>query len=648
MSMLMANMYLKLIENGISSEVIEKFATTITTQFEVISKVSCAKASVLQDEATIIFKSIVKKCKTKKQADFVIPFLKSMLKRYHKINLISTKYLNEISILNYLFNALNIAEKWDELLDVGYLLMAFLVSSAETPNNFDQTAWAVAKKQKENIGQIKIKTPFDHFNKMKKDPTYGLNLPDNFDLGKMALAFLRVGFKYAIMAPEVSNKIIHQILMKASTKDPQALRFVLSVQSMNFDRVTSERVEQLTKALLPKCKGNLSIGLQIAAIKYLKFSHDNAVLTEKYKELSINNAFSEADLTSDTSIFRQITLDNEKIQMETLQFVKEKFISFGKFYLDLKNDEHRKPFEEEKEFLLRELKVVANQFIVRGYLDDGLDLYMSLFNLAKAVNDDFGLIDSCSCFAENAAEFKQKFPQINHSEIIKACFGVAIKKLKELDKVSARKQTQVCFCLLNLVLFYYENGGGNQNEINHILRYMFKTIGGIGDAELEGSTQSTIGHLKLKEGTVDTITKIHSEPVRIKFYAILFTIITKYGAKSCFHPSRYIHFVMQHIKKYMNVYYDSSAALPILMYNLIPEMITWLLSIYEFNDDSVSLLCAMLKLALRSGYVFRGISLTIDLLNIDVATEKLEKCQVIWSFWEKIGFLQFFKRSKHL
>lgn len=68
--------------------------------------------------------------------------------------------------------------------------------------------FAVAKKQKDNKAS---KTPFDHFDKPSKDSLYGVKLPKNIDLNKLALEFLKIGYKYNAMGSELSNKIVHQI-----------------------------------------------------------------------------------------------------------------------------------------------------------------------------------------------------------------------------------------------------------------------------------------------------------------------------------------------------------------------------------------------------------------------------------------------------
>lgn len=88
-----------------------------------------------------------------------------------------------------------------------------------------------------------------------------------------------------------------------------------------------------------------------------------------------------------------------------------------------KTTDERKPFEEEKELLLREFKVLANLFVVCGYLDNDLDLYMELFQLAKdnQIDDEFRLIDACSFFVENCLDFKQKFSKENLNLIIEKC-----------------------------------------------------------------------------------------------------------------------------------------------------------------------------------------------------------------------------------
>lgn len=616
------NLYLKLIGNGITNEIVGIYANIISNQFESLSTLLCVNEVNLQKQAINMFNSIVKKCKSKEEAQFVIPVLSKILKRWRKIKLNAdlNKYFNLTSVLNNLFSAVNCTENWEELIKIGYLLMGFLLSSTETPNNFEHIAWTVAKKQKDNIGTIATKTPYDQFNK-SEDLKFGLKMPDNFDVSKLSMAFLRVGFKYAVMATEVSNKIIHQMVMNAKPDDPNSLRFALSIQSMNFDEITNKRIESLTNKMR---NPDDSVRLQLAAIKYLKFNYDSTQTSEKYKEFSISDELTESRLASEQSIFRQMTFEYEKGQIGTLREVKEAFIRFGKYYSELKSDDDRKKFEDEKELLLRELKPLANQFIIREYFDEGLDLFMSLYNLSKAVKDDYGIIDSCSYFAENSYEFKRKFPNLNLKEIISICYGVAVQKLKELTTLSARKQTQVCYCLLNLVLYYYEDGGNNQANIILILRFVFTTIGGIGDAELESSAQDIIGRLKMN----DPMPTINSQAVRIKFYAVMFTIITKYGAKSCFHPSKFIKFVLEHVKKNLSIYSDSNAAVPIMLYNMLPEMVTWLLSTYEYDDNNVGLMLTLLKLAMRSGYVLRAASLIVVLLNQELMSEKLKGCQV--------------------
>lgn len=182
---------------------------------------------------------------------------------------------------------------------------------------------------------------------------------------------------------------------------------------------------------------------------------------------------------------------------------------------------------------------MANLFVVRGYLDNGLDLYMELFKLAKdnQIDGEFGLIDACSFFAENCSDFKRKFPKENLNLIIEKCYGVTIRKYDELKDLSSRKQIQVCFCLLNLVLFYYEQDGDYKREIYLILGLVFKTIGGIDDKVMEASIPAVVGSAPKVSKPVNKT--IQSNAVRIKFYSVLFTIITKYQAPSAFHPTKY-------------------------------------------------------------------------------------------------------------
>lgn len=229
--------------------------------------------------------------------------------------------------------------------------MAFQTSADGHSTNFDSIAWAVAKKQKDNKAS---KTPFDHFDKPSKESLYGVKLPKNIDLNKLALEFLKIGYKYNVMGSELSNKIVHQMLMLATKKDLNSLRFVLCVQSMTFDTMTSERVGKIIHSLQAKSKDDPSIAIQLAAMKYLRFNYENTQLCEKHNGLSITESLSDTALASKTNIFREINLDYEKDQIETLRYVKKGFIKFTKFYLSKTTDE-RRPFEEEKELFTKEL-----------------------------------------------------------------------------------------------------------------------------------------------------------------------------------------------------------------------------------------------------------------------------------------------------
>lgn len=626
MATLAIEMYTKLIEKGIDDENIKRFASIIQYDFAAISKLKCAMALNTQWESVSKFRELSTKCDTKERAKFMIPVIKSFLQRYDRFKLMDKiNHFDQVFILKHLFDLVNATDQFDEMVNVAYLFMAFHSSVPNHPNkNFEVVAWHLAKKQKENKATI---TPMDHFKSKNKESFYGLKLPDSFDINKLSMEFLKIGFKYSIMAVELSNKIVHQLIMNASPNDPNALQFALSLQSMSFDKITSERVDKLVNSLQTKSKNDLSIALQISAIKYLRFNFECSQLQEKYSSLSISDALTEAKLTLDNSIFREITLDYEKGHIETLRYVKDKFIEFTTFYLS-KTDEERKQYEVEKQLLLRELKVVANQFVVRGFTDDGLEIYMALFKLARAVKDEFGLIDACSYFAENCVDFKQRYITKDLKAIIEECSAASVGKLKEFNDLTPRKQIQICFCILNLVLYYYEDDGDHKHEINVILSFVFKLIGGTGDEQMKNTMDALIGPMAFNGKQTNENKKL-SEAIRIKFYSVLFTIITKYGGPSAFHPSKFIQFIMSHIKTYLNVYYDSSATVPILLYNMIPQMVLWLEGNYTTNVESPSLMLTMLKFSLKSAYAQRTVNLLLVLMQMDLMGERLTSCKVI-------------------
>lgn len=622
---LASEMYTTLIEKDIDGP-IDVFANIVQNNFDAVSKLKCSKALEAQRSSVSKVQKLAKKCETPENAKFMIPVLKAILKRYNKIKLMDElTHFDVVCILNHLFRILNTTNRWEELVDVSYLYMAFY---SAVPNhslgNLDLIAWTMAKKQKE---KKTTKTPYDYFSESTEESLYGLKLPENFDIDRVSLDLLKIGLKYNVLAPELSTRTINQ-LMKTSKKNHNSLRFAFFVQSMTFDKDTSERVDKLVNSLRVISKKDASIALQLAVMKYLRLNFEATQMNEKYVSLSITEALSEAQLALQTSIFRDVTFDQEKIQIKTLRYVKDGFIGFVSFYL-CKVNEERKQFDDEKELLLRELKIIANQFVVRGYTEDGLELYMALFKLSKEIQDDFGLIDACSFFAENSCDFRRKFPKENLKSIIEDCFAACVEKLKDLSNLNTRKQNQVCFFILNLILFYYEDGGNYEKEIHLILAYIFKIIGGTEDKKIEETMEALIGRIEIVKTNGNETKKSLSEAVRIKFYSVLFTIITKYGAPTAFHPTKFIQFVMNHIKTYLSVYHDNTVAVPILLYNTIPQMMMWLESHYQLNVDIPALMMTLLKLSLKSGFANRTVNLMLVLLQMDLTGEKLESCKVI-------------------
>lgn len=625
MAMIAMETYSTLIDNGssVTAETIEKFSTIIRSSLKAICKLKCAKAPETQNITTYKLALLSKKCDTKEKAEFMIQPLTDIWQRFHQFKQLERdKRFDELTIASYLFSAVNKTENWESLVNVSYLYMMQLILGEKT-HTFEHVAWILAKRLKENKMVI---TPFDHFKKVKTM----IELPKNFDVNKVSLEFLRVGFKYCVMAPELSNKIIHQMLMLATPDNSSSLRFALFAPNMKFDQITSERVDKLTKALLTKSKEDKSIALQLAAIKYLRFSFEATELSESHISLSMTESLSEQKLILENNIFRKVTLDFEKEKVDTLRYVKKRYFNFTMFYIEKSSDE-RKIFDDEKELLLRDLKVIASQFIVRGYADDGLDLYMAFFKLSKEVNDEFGLIDSCSFLIENMSDFKRKFPNESFDVIIETVNSVALAKCKEMKTLSPRKQVQLCFCLLNLVLYYYEVGGDHSKSINVILLFVFNAIGGIGDKTMENSMAAIVGKVVTNaEEPIDSRQNFQNEAIRIKFYSVLFTMVTKFGAPSAFHPSDFINFVMNHVKKYMSLCYDMNSSIPIMMYNIIPQMVLWLEGRYEFTADCVSLMMTLLKVSLKYGYALKSVNLLVILIQVDLLSEKLPGCKVIY------------------
>lgn len=101
-----------------------------------------------------------------------------------------------------------------------------------------------------------------------------------------------------------------------------------------------------------------------------------------------------------------------------MRLIKKVFVRFVEYYVGLTTDTDRKQYEDEKEMLLNELSALGKRVIICGLIHDGFDVFMALYDLAKVETDDYGLIDSCSCFAEHGVGFMQKYPTKDLNEII--------------------------------------------------------------------------------------------------------------------------------------------------------------------------------------------------------------------------------------
>lgn len=410
------NIYLKLIDNGLNETITEQFARIVRINFETISKSTCEKALMMQCVAVNAYRSVVSKCDSKEKAIAMLPLIRAIVMRHKQINLLDgVKNFCTIVNLHDLLSALQHAEQRSEMLDVGYLLLAMILNVPKSPYTFDGIAWKLANAHKDCKEFSEIRTPFDFFNNIKKESLYGLKLPDNFDLNHITCEFLSVDLKYNAIPTAMTNKILHQLLM-TSSKSANPLRFALFVKSMNFDKLTSERVEKLVKAQLVHSKQDKSIALQMALIKYLQFNCEAKEFTQKYNDFSLSEVMKDEEVAKPFNIFHEVTFDQEMGQIKTLRIVKEAFIDFTKFYLK-QTEEQRTAFEHEKNVLLREFKMIANQFIVRGFLADGMDLLLYLYKLSKEINDDFGKINAFSCIAENSSTFKQQFPDEDIEQI---------------------------------------------------------------------------------------------------------------------------------------------------------------------------------------------------------------------------------------
>lgn len=614
------NISKEVIEKSINVKSTEHLAKLVRKTFISISKLECDEAVGVQTSCVYLWIVLLKSCDTRDKAEFMEPVVIDLLKTIQNIDLTKSKNgMNKMTLLESLWTLFKTSEKPDKMIEVGYLFIAFYPSESKQSLNYI-VHWTTKAIKDLNGSTVSVKTPYDYFVDMRSQ-FYNLKLPSDFDLGEFARNF----FKYSILTDEdeMTQKYIQQMLMRADMnrieKDPmKCLRFIYYVSI--FHKEDSERIETILSSLMAKYKKkrDIELGLLITAITYRQYLSTLQENSQKYKDIHLSEELSDQNMSLSNSVLRQFNFDYETKELYKLKFMAKAYAAFIDFYMD-KTEAERERFEDEKQFISRSIKMVANQFVVRGYKEYGLKLHWHMFKFAKATNDEFGILDCGSHFAQYSADFQMQYSQSEDlNKIIEYCNDVAKRKLICFDDLSAKYQNQVLNFLLNLVLYWHEDDSDHKDDISKILLFVAYTIGGIDGKSIESVSKVNIER-PLQKNTFNG--------VRMKFYAVLFTMITRYGIPNPLDPFRFMAFILRYLKENINVATESTYQSCIMILEMLSDMVMYCQYRY-LSTPYNSLLSSMLKFVLRLGFTQRTAEIIHLQLLIDLQDENMSTCKV--------------------
>lgn len=599
-------------KNMIDKTIIEEFSKIYTLKLIALSKLQCETSRSLQAKALYSLNEIISLCQTKEKTEFAMPLLSDVLKNLKRIKVSSLDVAaNENYFLRKLFDLLKINENWTELIHVGYLMLPFWIAASEENSNIAHNIiYTVSLTQQQQKETVKFQTPYDYFTD-KNSTFYYLNISKDIDYVKIMLCYLKISNIYITPAMEYNNKIIYQILMLAPNADPLiSLRFIFYVEITNYNRFAA-RIQTELNRLNVKASGN-SAGLLTASFNYTIYLNNLTEISEKFKAVSIKE---ELDKKPPSTLFDEQNLFFERNQFELLRNAKKQFIAFVEFYLD-KAPAKRVIYNDEVQYLLKRLKSLALNLTVRDYQMNAMDTYMALFRLSKVANDQFGLISACSYFAEYSNEFNKRLVadsnKMNLSEILDDCYAILVEQISKLSTLSLRKQNEIFFCLLNIVLYYMESS--RILDAKQLLKFVLMQIGS-GDS-IEGANNAK------------TNSTIQYNAVRIKYYSVLFTMISKYNEISPFSPLQFAEFTMEHIRNNIHLTAEDPVNIAIILFKLIPDIVTYCLNRYEATEEGEVLLLTLIKIAFRMGLVRRTINAMLQIALIKLFGEKCDDSEV--------------------
>lgn len=593
-----------------------------------ISSLNCPNKECYQHNTKLYYTRLFDSFgKTKKFASILAHNAEFVLRRFEQIEFVEKMNFGKAFILKQIFQMQKTAENWKNMADAGYTYIALELIDTTDGKQIEKiknTVYFIAKAQKD--GNTEIETPYDFFNqRLAHVPEFKLNLPTHFNYLDVSLVFLQQASAHGVLDTAFSNKIVHQMLMSNDNFEPtKYLRFIYSIPTLTNDEIFLQRLNVHLKKLKKTyaIDKNISSGLIIAAFEYHMHQQNLTSWSEETATLSILKELNTKALSSTSSVFRRIHFEDERIKMKTLRSIKDAFVNFTDFFAE-QSDEKRNEYVEEKDFILAKLPILAGEFMARDYANDAMEIYISLYKLANLLNDKDGLIDACTHFAEYSKEFEARKPFEKDLDSIlrECCDNIVIERLSSIRNLTSRKQNRVFLFMLNLVLFYLEQN--RIAEANLILTYVHETNPQINREAMK----MTVGEVKRISET-DNLPKLDSGFIRVKFYSILFQMITRYENESCYPPLNFIRLSLMEIYDNFYAASDSRYTIPNIVFKMITDMVMWCQYRYETSDTMELLLKLVTKFALKYGFARRASDYLLHMLYIDLYAEKLNACEV--------------------
>lgn len=617
-------LYKSAIEHNVllDAQIVDAFSKIFAKNLMNLGELECDHVASLQTKALHEFRNIVTLCSTKERCNYVVPMFAHIFQNFAKIQLTKVKItngsFNELFVLRKLYELMKSVENWPELIHVGYLMLGYMIVANDANTNaLHCIMHEVGQKQFEHKDTIPFESPYDYWVAIAKggDPIYRLKFPENASSVEMLLTYVKISRLYAIAGlEEFDNKCVNQLLMLAKKHEAiRCLRFVYHINKFEWDKVY-KRIECLMMGLTAgaDAKGEhhkRAVNLLAGAFDLATYTNRVTETTKKYIGLSLTE---ELNCTSRSTVFDEQTLTFERIQAQLLLNAKQHLQSFAEFYLGL-SESNRSVYDDESKYLLRAFKDIARNFMYRDYEPETMDSFLVLYRLAKVANDEFGMIFACSHFAEHSATFRVRHGNLELDSMLDQCYISLVQNIEKIANISIRKQKELFFCMLNIALYHFED-----NRID------------------DGKKIMQFVRIQMNER------HIQCGVVEMKYYAVLLEMVTKYGQPSRFSALEFGDYIIQNIRKNIaNVPAEDSINVPLILFTIVPAIVTFCLNRYENPAVGESMLLTVLKFALRSGYVRRSLNALILIGLCNLYQEKWQITEVCINTYNKRRALPF-------